>query len=182
MRKSTRCLKEMAQRMMLHLQLAFVAKFTVIGCIVVAFRLAGLAAEKWHNYLVAHERTESLGLSSSATTATVLRPLASLLPMLGYVVASHHFFGGARLHTCLSMHTAWSRSWIGISELTLQAHQAQSQDLNNIIVLAFQERKTMSGFVRGTTSMFRHGRTPWCNGSCGSAILCRSTLQARSAR
>jgi C4-dicarboxylate transporter len=99
---------------MAFLQLAFASQAVVFVCIVVAFRLAGFVAQKWYDYLVVNERAESMENKSSATTATVLKPLASLLPLLGYLVAFQRFFAGmlavpvTPLMCAHLSHCAWS--------------------------------------------------------------------------
>lgn len=76
--------------------MAFATQFTVFIIIVLAFRLFGFVCQKWHDWLTSQERAESMENKSSATTATFLKPLASLLPLLGYLVGFQRFFAGVR--------------------------------------------------------------------------------------
>eukprot|EP00892_Ulva_mutabilis_P007257 jgi/Ulvmu1/4903/UM020_0189.1 len=76
----------------------------VCTTIVVSFNLLAMAAKVFHDRLVANEEKESFDNTKKATTATVLKPLSAMLPILGWLVALQRLVTGLETvcHVCHS--------------------------------------------------------------------------------
>ena len=77
------------------MQLTIGTQIAVFSLIVIAFHLLAKVAQYCHDRLVEDESGENMENKPQATTATILQPLATLLPILGWLLALQRAVTGA---------------------------------------------------------------------------------------
>jgi hypothetical protein len=77
------------------MQLTIATQVAVFSVIVITFTLLAKLAQYLHDRLIVDEELESMENKPQATTATILQPLATLLPILGWLIAMQRMVTGA---------------------------------------------------------------------------------------